>query len=446
MAQEAVVSELDKHYTNHLSEVNTTKTVTTTDDVRNEQGALIMPEGMALDKTAAEKILQHTLEKSLDLVVAIKNKLDGRQLLKTILDSVHADKACLAVHNSIIIEEELKEQCINYNAYPLLVQKMTVMSLRLPVEFLAATTAAYVGLAIAIKMKLSEDSKKTIFLAGLAQNIGYLYLSPELVNKRYDHTEEELKVLQQHPILGSRILSGIPRMPEGVIKVVLEHHERLDGSGYPRGLQGQQLTIESQMIAFVDAMFTVYRTRLIKLGYSIGEMAAVMRVNTSSHFQGVYESAIKMLRDAELPDDRKVADVDIPGLIQQLIAENSYFYNRFKIAQPLLKVLPRDSSYQYINVAYAMFDRIFKAASNNGLATLEYRTWLESVLQSESMEDAMEIERAALMHAEFSQHLNELDQMMVKVVDNHGYMGKELLASIKDWTVQNNALKEAVSS
>jgi len=58
----------------------------------------------------------------------------------------------------------------------------------------------------------------------------------------------------------------------------------------------------------------------------------------------------------------------------------------------------------------------------------------------------MEIERAALMHAEFSQHLNELDQMMVKVVDNHGYMGKELLASIKDWTVQNNALKEAVSS
>jgi HD-GYP domain-containing protein (c-di-GMP phosphodiesterase class II) len=67
--------------------------------------------------------------------------------------------------------------------------------------------------------------------------------------------------MQAHPHLGATMLSRTPRMPEDACRIVAEHHERLDGSGYPQGLRGAALSPLSQIVAIADVYETMLGTR-----------------------------------------------------------------------------------------------------------------------------------------------------------------------------------------
>lgn len=88
--------------------------------------------------------------------------------------------------------------------------------------------------------------------AGLVHDIGKIGVPDRVLQKKGKLTEEELHLIRLHPILGASILSRFPNM-ERMIPVVLHHHERWDGSGYPSGLSGIDIPRESRIIFVADA-------------------------------------------------------------------------------------------------------------------------------------------------------------------------------------------------
>lgn len=88
--------------------------------------------------------------------------------------------------------------------------------------------------------------------AGLVHDVGKVSIPDPVLRKRGELTDEEMHLVRLHPIMGASILSRMPGM-DRLVTIVLHHHEWWDGSGYPSGLTGIEIPVESRIVAIADA-------------------------------------------------------------------------------------------------------------------------------------------------------------------------------------------------
>jgi PAS domain S-box-containing protein/putative nucleotidyltransferase with HDIG domain len=109
------------------------------------------------------------------------------------------------------------------------------------------------AIAIAREMNFSEDHIKAIQTAGMLHDIGKIYVPAEFLSRPRKISANEFNVLREHARAGYEILKNIEyRYP--IAEIVYEHHERMNGSGYPRGLSGDQILMEARIIAVADVV------------------------------------------------------------------------------------------------------------------------------------------------------------------------------------------------
>jgi putative nucleotidyltransferase with HDIG domain len=105
---------------------------------------------------------------------------------------------------------------------------------------------------IARRMGLGDDDQRLVHLCGLVHDIGKVGLPPGLLEKAGALTLEERRQMEQHPVIGQRILSKVEDYSD-IARVVRHHHERVDGLGYPDSLKGDDIPLLSRIIAVADA-------------------------------------------------------------------------------------------------------------------------------------------------------------------------------------------------
>jgi len=105
---------------------------------------------------------------------------------------------------------------------------------------------------IAIKMNFDKDDVNKIRLAGLMHDIGKIGITEKILNKPQKLTNNEWIEMKRHPEIGYRILSSVHEFSE-IADYVLEHQERWDGKGYPRGLKGEKISLQARIIAIADS-------------------------------------------------------------------------------------------------------------------------------------------------------------------------------------------------
>jgi len=109
-----------------------------------------------------------------------------------------------------------------------------------------------------------------LVLGGLLHDVGKTQLPLAIVNKAGKLTAAELRLMRQHPLLGYELIKGFTDLPRSTQAIVLQHHERQDGSGYPYGCTGDKIHTFAKIVAiadFYDAITSdrVYRRRLVPL-------------------------------------------------------------------------------------------------------------------------------------------------------------------------------------
>jgi putative nucleotidyltransferase with HDIG domain len=105
---------------------------------------------------------------------------------------------------------------------------------------------------IASRMELSEEECDRAFLCGLVHDIGKVGLPASLLGKAGPLTLDERRQMQEHSVIGERILREISAY-EDIARIVRHHHERIDGEGYPDGIEGVEIPLLSKVIAVADA-------------------------------------------------------------------------------------------------------------------------------------------------------------------------------------------------
>jgi putative nucleotidyltransferase with HDIG domain len=106
---------------------------------------------------------------------------------------------------------------------------------------------------IAEEMHLTEDEVEAIEMSGLVHDIGKLCVPAEILTKPGRLIEEEFALIKKHSEAGYSILKGI-EFPWAIAEIVLAHHERMDGSGYPNGLTGEEIPPASRVLAVADVV------------------------------------------------------------------------------------------------------------------------------------------------------------------------------------------------
>ncbi len=132
--------------------------------------------------------------------------------------------------------------------------------------------------AIAGEMGLETEKRNAIRIAAILHDIGKIYIPNEILTKPDKLTETEYSVVKNHPLAGYDILKTIDfQMP--VAQIVYQHHERLDGSGYPLGLSGNEIMMEARIVNVADVVDAMISQRPYRPSQGIGDALAEIADN-----------------------------------------------------------------------------------------------------------------------------------------------------------------------
>ncbi|MEN6356867.1 MAG: HD domain-containing phosphohydrolase [Armatimonadota bacterium] len=136
----------------------------------------------------------------------------------------------------------------------------------------------------------------TLAIAAEIHDIGKLYISPGLLDKRDMLSQEDWAILRKHPMLGAKIAAAaFPLMPD-VAECVLCHHERVDGSGYPQALKSDQFSLEAKIIAVADVFVALLEERPYRRAYSPDQALSILIKDDGIKYDNIVVSAAQSLR------------------------------------------------------------------------------------------------------------------------------------------------------
>ena len=163
--------------------------------------------------------------------------------------------------------------------------------------------------------RLSDDEVQALHAGALLHDIGKLAVPDHILNKPGELTPAEFDRMKIHTTVGAQILERVG-FPYPVAPVVLHHHERWDGRGYPEGLRGEQIPITARILAVVDTFDTVREDRPYRPGMTRDEAGSLLRRGAGTHFDPtVVELFLRHLPrfEAEISE----AGIDAPGFTQE---------------------------------------------------------------------------------------------------------------------------------
>ncbi|MFM2254427.1 MAG: hypothetical protein RJB68_2764 [Pseudomonadota bacterium] len=150
--------------------------------------------------------------------------------------------------------------------------------------------------ALAKQLGLNEEETRSAGLAGLMHDLGKAAMPMSVLNKPGKLTEAEFSIIKTHPEEGYRLLQNGGGADPVVMDVCLHHHEKMDGSGYPHGLKGDEISLFAKMGAVCDVYDAITSNRPCKAGWDPAESLRKMAEWASGHFDGkVFQAFVKSL-------------------------------------------------------------------------------------------------------------------------------------------------------
>jgi len=202
------------------------------------------------------------------LSVSIPRGLVGDKEEQSLFREVASDLA-LALHD-IELEEERKraKQKLQKTLEETIYALASAIEMRDPYTAGHQKRVTKLACAIAKEMGLSKEQIEGIRMAGLIHDIGKISIPSEILTKPGKLNDLEYSLIKTHPQAGYNILKGI-EFPWPVAQIVLQHHERMDGSGYPQGLCGKDILLEARILAVADVVEAMSSHRPYRPAYGI---------------------------------------------------------------------------------------------------------------------------------------------------------------------------------
>lgn len=256
----------------------------------DKEMAMLELDGPVISESVDTRIIMPaTLEE--ERAQAAKVIASSRKAIESMFKDLRMGKAIEAEAVMPIVEEISASVTRNVHALISLVRLKTVDDY----TYMHSVAVCALMTALGRELKLSDTEIKQAGLAGLMHDMGKAGIPLQILNKPGSLTDNEFDVIRQHPQLGHDMLLKANISDAVTLDVCLHHHEKMDGSGYPEHLSGDQMTVFAKMGAICDVYDAVTSTRAYKPAWEPG-MALKRMASWGGHFDpDVFKAFVKSL-------------------------------------------------------------------------------------------------------------------------------------------------------
>jgi HAMP domain-containing protein len=212
-----------------------------------------------------------------------------------------ADRVAVALSNARLVEE------LDRLHWGTLIALARTIDAKSPWTAGHSERAAEMSLKIGRLLGLEKEELDNLHRGALLHDIGKIGIPPDILDKQGKLTEEELKLMQDHPRIGARILEPINAYARS-IPVVAQHHEWWDGSGYPNGLRGEEIDLLARIYAVADVYDALISDRPYRPGLSRKEVIDFIEQKAGTQFAPpVVEAFLElMVKERKLPQSKSL--------------------------------------------------------------------------------------------------------------------------------------------
>lgn len=250
---------------------------------KNPEAVTILLTGYADKENAIKSInevgLYYYLEKPWDneaLIKIIQNGLEKKDL------SDNLKKKYVEVHESKqeierlydLLKKDYQEEVDN--TMSLIVSLANVIEAKDKYTDGHTRRVGTISRMLAEKLGLSEDETRHLEIAGIIHDIGKVGVSEVILNKPGKLTDEEFDMMKKHTVIGETICKPLNSL-QNCLDAVRHHHEKLDGSGYPDGIKGEDISIDARIIAVADIFDALYSDRPYRSKMSIDKVWGILQ-------------------------------------------------------------------------------------------------------------------------------------------------------------------------
>ena len=187
--------------------------------------------------------------------------------------------------------------------------------------------------AIADRLGLSTEERRNLAFGAYLHDVGKLGIDDALLQKPASLSEAEWEEMRRHPTIGVLILQGAEFLLQGALDVILYHHERYDGRGYPLGLVGEEIPLLTRVFTVADAFDAMTAKRSYRGALTIEEALGVIREEVGRQFCPRCAETFLSFSPEELVFFRRLAEDDHCGHV----AKSSSFFLEDLLAKLRLK-------------------------------------------------------------------------------------------------------------
>ncbi len=388
-------------YVDHLAELSQFIEVIATEDIYNEFGVLLIPKGERIKKSVSERLSGHKMQKPVDDVMSLGNILNCNQLYADILDSINQLSDLQKIHTHSNFDNKLKHLCTVKSIPRQLLQKLTVLKERLPDVYRRSLFSAWFGSMLANKMSLELNQIYNTFLVGIFHDLGMLHIPASLSSQISDFSERDWQLIEAHVMISQQVVDNAHLYPDEVKRGILEHHERCDGTGYPRELSYDKLSIIGQIIALSNTIYNIRIREFKQLGKNMLDFKPYLQVNTQTYFFETYKAAYAIITQSELPSSNLIDQLNFTNTISSLLIRNREIQQLIILLVEQLKLLKTiktntpNSIKKIGNSVISSLHNIMRTIERSGIIGEGVEQWFESITDDDyesAHHDLQEIE------------------------------------------------------
>lgn len=291
----------DPAYLKAVTELGDEHPLVTTQDINSSTGIKLVNAGTRFNSSLFSKLLQHKLVPTLDQSLAIEDAVSNNSLVAE-LPKVLAEEGWLWPMRQAMSNSDLFEQILTkLPLHPTAAFKLTVMRERNPELYRRSFCLTLICIYAGMRCELDADKLAQLATAALLHDIGMLHIDPALLAHDHRLNEAERRHLYAHPLTAWMILKQSTDYSQPVLDAVLQHHERLDGSGYPQGLSGNAISLNGQIIAITEIIAS--RNGNMNTAFDRMRLEAMLKLNSRRYGRPLIGYLDVFYRsDEEIPD------------------------------------------------------------------------------------------------------------------------------------------------
>lgn len=294
-------------------------------DVDTAAGEIMTEVVSAADIPPEQPVFQEKASFTDEVKRATKIVAKGKEAVVSMFQEARMGKAIEAEAAAPLVEEISNSVMRNPGALISLARLKTADDY----TFMHSVAVCALMIALARQLDLDEQQVREAGMAGLLHDLGKAMIPLEVLNKPGKLTDEEFALVKTHPEEGHKLLLEGSGVSEVTKDVCLHHHEKIDGSGYPKGLTGETMSLFAKMGAVCDVYDAVTSNRPYKAGWDPAESIKRMAEWTGHFDPMVFQAFVKSLGIYPIGSLVKLASGKLGVVIEQ--GEQSLLKPKVKI-------------------------------------------------------------------------------------------------------------------